>query len=52
VEEEIYILRASVLEIPGGPLYNQRDAPDKKSLRESARILGLVWEDKRYTRST
>jgi hypothetical protein len=30
------------LEIPGGPLCDRRDAPDEKSLRESARILGLV----------
>jgi hypothetical protein len=40
------------LKIPGGLLCDRRDAPDKKSLRESARILGLVWEDKRYTKST
>jgi hypothetical protein len=42
VEEEIYILEATLLEIPKGPLYNRRDAPEEKSLPESARILGLV----------
>jgi hypothetical protein len=51
VEEEIYILGATLLEIPRGPLYNRHDARDKESLREPARLLGLVWEEKRYTGS-
>src|SRR5664279_4568662 len=52
VEEEIYILGATLLETPRGPLCNRRDARDEESLREPARLLGLVWEDKRYTGST
>jgi hypothetical protein len=31
-----------------GPLCNRHDAPDEESLCEPARLLGLVWEDKRY----
>jgi hypothetical protein len=49
VEEEIYILEATLLEIPKGPLYNRRDAPDKESLCELARLHGRVWKDKIYT---
>jgi hypothetical protein len=52
VEKEIYILGATLLEIPRGPLCNQRDARDEESLHEPTRLLGLVWEDKRYTEST
>jgi hypothetical protein len=52
VEEEIYILGAMLLEIPRDSLCNQRDAPDEESVREPARLLGLVWKDKRYTEST
>jgi hypothetical protein len=40
------------LERPRGPLCNRRDARDEKSLRESARLLGRVWENKRYTGGT
>jgi hypothetical protein len=43
VEEEIYILGATLLEIPRGPLCSKRDARDKESLREPARLLGRVW---------
>ena len=52
VEEEIYILGPTLLERPRGPLCNRRD--DEESLRESesARLLGRVWEDKRYTGGT
>ena len=46
------ILGPTLLERPRGPLFNQRDARDEESLREPARLLGCVWEDKRYTRST
>ena len=49
MEEEIYILGATLLESPRGPLCNQRDARDEDSLCEPARLLGRVWEDKRYT---
>src|SRR3990170_7760805 len=52
VEEEIYILGPTLLERPRGPLCNQRDACDEESLREPARLLGRVWEDKRYTGGT
>ena len=34
---------------PRGPLFNRRDARDQEPLREPARLLGRVWEDKRYT---
>ena len=34
---------------PRGPLFNRRDARDEEPLREPARLLGRVWEDKRYT---
>ena len=49
VEEEIYILGPAILERPRGPLRNRRDARDDEPLREPARLLGHVWEDKRYT---
>ena len=49
VEEEIYILGPTRLERPRGPLFNRRDARDEEPLREPARLLGRVWEDKRYT---
>ena len=52
MEEEVYILGATLLESPGGPLCNRRDACDEESLREPARLLGRVWEDKRYAGST
>ena len=52
MEEEIYILGPTVLKIPRGPLFNRRDARDEESLREPARLLGRVWEDKRYTGGT
>ena len=32
--EEIYILGATLLESPWGPLCNRRDAPDEESLHE------------------
>src|SRR3954470_22198623 len=35
-----------------GLLFNRRDARDEEPLREPARLLGRVWEDKRYTRGT
>ena len=47
MEEEIYILGPAILEIPTGPLRNQRDAHDEESLRDPAWLLGRVWEDKR-----
>jgi hypothetical protein len=31
MEEEIYILEATLLEIPSGPLCNQRDARDERT---------------------
>src|SRR3954462_4834405 len=49
VEEEIYILGPTLLERPRGPLFDRRDARDEEPLREPARLLGRVWEDKRYT---
>ena len=49
VKEEIYILGPTLLERPRGPLLNRRDARDEEPLREPARLLGRVWEDKRYT---
>ena len=49
MEEEIYILGPTLLERPRGPLLNRRDARDEEPLRELARLLGHVWEDKRYT---
>ena len=52
VEEEIYILGPTLLEIPRGSLFNRRDARDEEPLREPARLLGHVWEDKRYTGGT
>jgi hypothetical protein len=52
VEEEIYILEVALLKIPRGPLYNRCDVCDEESLREPTRLLGLVWVDKKYTRST
>jgi hypothetical protein len=42
MEEEIYILGATLLKIPTGPLCNRRDAHDKESLREPSRFLGLA----------
>ena len=47
--EEIYILGPTLLERPRGLLFNQHDARDEEPLHEPARILGHVWEDKRYT---
>ena len=32
-----------------GPLFDRRDACDEEPLREPARLLGRVWEDKRYS---
>src|SRR4051812_23450099 len=52
VEEEIYILGATLLGITRGPFFNRRDARDEESLREPARVPGRVWEVKRYTRRT
>src|SRR3989337_901053 len=49
LEEEIYILGPTLLERPRGPLCNRCDARDEECLRECARLLGRVWEDKRYT---
>ena len=45
-------LGATLFEIPRGPQCNRRDACDEESLCEPARLLGHVWEDKRYTGST
>src|SRR3954470_5045883 len=45
-------LGATLLENPRGSLCNRRDACDKKYLREPAKLLGRVWEDKRYTGCT
>jgi hypothetical protein len=42
VEEEIYILGATLLEFPRGPLCNRCDARDKESLHEPTRLLGHV----------
>ena len=52
MEEEIYILGPTLLEGPRGPLFNRRDACDEEPLHEPARLLGHVWEDKRYTGGT
>ena len=52
MEEEIYILGPTLLERPRDLLFNQRDARDEEPLREPARLLRCVWEDKRYTRGT
>ena len=52
MEEVLYILGATLLESPRGPVFNRRDARDEESLREPARLPGRVWKDKRYTRST
>ena len=49
MEEEISILGPTLLERPRGPLFDRRDARDEEPLREPARLLGHVWEDKRYT---
>ena len=49
VEEEIYMLGPTLLERPRGLLCNRHDARDEESLREPARLLGRVWEDKRYS---
>ena len=49
MKEEIYILGPTLLERPRGPLFNRRDARDEEPLREPARLLGRVWEYKRYT---
>ena len=48
-KKKIYILGPTLLERPRGPLFNRRDARDEEPLREPARLLGRVWEDKRYT---
>ena len=50
MEEEIYILGPTLK--PRGSIFNRRDARDEESLREHARLLGHVWEDKRYTGGT
>ena len=46
MEEEIYILGPTLLEITRGPLFNRRDARDEESLREPARVPGRVWKSK------
>ena len=46
MEEEIYILGPTLLEIARGPLFNRRDARDEESLRDPAWLLGRVWEAK------
>ena len=51
MEEEIYILGATLLESPRGPVFNRRDARDEEYLRKPARLPRRVWEDKRYTGS-
>ena len=51
VEKEIYILGATVLESPRGPVFNRRYARDEECLREPARLPRRVWEVKRHTRS-
>jgi hypothetical protein len=38
MKEEIYIFGATLLKNSRGPLCNQRNAPDEKSLRESDRL--------------
>ena len=50
MEEEIYILGARLFEIPRGPIFNRRDARDEEYLREPARPLGRVWEEKKTQR--
>ena len=50
MEEEIYILGPTLLERARGLLFS--DARDEEPLREPARLLGCVWEDKRYTGGT
>ena len=42
------ILGPTLLGRPRGPLFNRHDAHDEEPLREPARLLGRVWEDKRY----
>ena len=49
VEEEVHLLRATLLASPRGPQRNRRDAPDKESLCESVRIHGCVREAKGFT---
>jgi hypothetical protein len=49
VEEEIYILGATLLERPRGPLFNRHEARDEETLPEPARLPGRVWKDKSYT---
>ena len=34
------------------PMFNRRDARDEEPLCEPPRLLGRVWEDKRYTCGT
>src|SRR3954470_9676595 len=50
--KEIYILGPTLLERTRGLLFDRRDAHDEEPLREPARLLGRVWEDKRYTGGT
>ena len=38
VEKEIYILGATLLESPRGPVFNRRDARDEESDRKSTRL--------------
>ena len=49
MKKKISILGPTLLERHRGPLFNRRDAHDEEPLREHARLLGRVWEDKRYT---
>ncbi len=46
MEEEIYILGPTLLEIPRGPLFDRRDACDEETLREPARLLGVYGKTK------
>ena len=46
MEEEVYILGATLLENPKGSLCNRRDAHDEKSLRELLNFLGVYVETK------
>ena len=46
MEEEIYILGATLLESPRGSLFNRRDARDEESLREPARLPGVYGKTK------
>ena len=46
MEEEIYILGPTLLERPGGSLFDRRDARDEEPLHEPARLLGRVGKTK------